>query len=337
MSHGTEARIIVTGGCGFIGSNLVEYLLGEHPDWEIHNLDALSYAAGGELPEEVTGSGRYFFHRIDLAEREQVAGALESIRPDGIFHLAAETHVDNSIRDPDPFLRSNVTGTYNLLEEARRIWGARSSRRLLHCSTDEVFGSAGADEEFTESTPYAPRNPYSAAKAASDHLVAAWHHTYGMNVVRTNASNNYGRRQHREKLIPTVIATALASEPIPVYGDGGNVRDWLHVDDHCRALDMVFGGGEPGDHFVVGGGSRRRNIDLVRLICGILDDEVGEGGPGGYARLITFVEDRPGHDRGYSVDSSRIRSRLGWAPRIDFNEGLRQTVRWFARRLPTDS
>lgn len=333
MGNDSTQRIIVTGGYGFIGSNLIHSLLRKHPGWEVVNLDAMTYAAGVHNLDGLEADARYGFRKIDIADRAAVRHALGEIQPDGIFHLAAETHVDNSIRGPEQFMLSNFIGTFNLLEEARELWGGDTRRRFLHVSTDEVYGSLGDEGAFDETSPYVPNSPYSASKAGSDHLARAWHHTYGMNVVITNCSNNYGPRQHREKLIPTVISTALAHSPIPVYGRGLNVRDWLYVEDHCDALDLVYSGAEAGKTYVVGGENEWRNIDLVGLICRILDEEVGDGPEGGYSALITFVSDRAGHDNRYAVDPTQIKSELGWKPSTLFEEGMRATVRWYCREL----
>ena len=326
----TDARrILVTGGCGFIASNLVHYLLEKHPEWHIHNLDALTYAAQPEHLADLEDDPRYTFREGDIADVATVQDVFASFRPDGVFHLAAETHVDNSIRDPEPFLRSNFLGTFNLLQSAKEAWGDDQSKRFLHVSTDEVYGSLGPEGAFTEEMPYKPNNPYSAMKAGSDHLVRAWQHTYNLNAVTTNCSNNFGPCQHREKLIPTVIRTAMAHKPIPVYGDGSNVRDWLYVEDHCSALDAVFHRGVAGETYAVGTRNEWKNIDLVRLICTSLDDLVGEGPEGSYSNLITFVTDRPGHDKRYAIDPTKIETVLGWHAAKSFEQGMRETVAWY--------
>jgi dTDP-glucose 4,6-dehydratase len=330
MTDGSARRILLTGGCGFIGSNLIVHLLRRNPSWEIINVDVLTYAADPRNLAGVEDEERYTFRRVDITDRPAVRELFAEARPDAIFHLAAESHVDNSIRGPEQFVLTNVLGTFNLLEEARRLWDGDAARRFVHVSTDEVYGSLGPDGAFTESSQYAPNSPYSASKAGSDHLARAWHHTYGMNVVITNCSNNYGPRQHREKLIPTVIASALAHRPIPVYGQGINVRDWLYVGDHCDALATLFERGRAGETYVIGGRNEWRNIDLVRLICRVLDEEVGRGPDGGYESLITFVTDRPGHDARYAIDPAKIEGELGWHPAISFEEGIRETVRWYA-------
>jgi len=324
--------VVVTGGCGFIGSNLVHFLLERHPDWQVVNVDALTYAANPHNLQELENNPRYRFVHLDVSDRDGVRAMLEEVGPQGVFHLAADTHVDNSIRDAEPFIRNNIIGTWVLLEETKRLWGDDRSRRFLHVSTDEVYGTLGPnDPAFNEHTPYAPTNPYSASKAASDHLVRAWHHTHGMNVVTTHCSNNFGPRQHSEKLIPTVIRTALAGRPIPVYGQGLNVRDWLYVGDHCSAINAVFERGTAGETYAIGTRNEWRNIDLVRAICAVLDEEV-EGGPkGGHASLITYVTDRPGHDLRYSIDPTRIETELGWHAEAGFDEGLRRTVQWYVQ------
>jgi dTDP-glucose 4,6-dehydratase len=323
--------MLVTGGSGFIGSNLILHLLERHPDWEIANIDALTYAADQRNLAEAESSGRYTFHHVDITNRDAVRQVFDAVKPDGVFHLAAESHVDNSIHGPEQFVMTNVLGTFNMLEAARQQWGDDRTKRFLHVSTDEVYGSLGAEGAFSETTPYAPNSPYSASKAGSDHLVRAWHHTYGMNVVTTNCSNNYGPRQHREKLIPTVIATALAHRQIPVYGRGENVRDWLYVRDHCEGIERVFLTGKAGETYVIGGRNEWRNIDLVNLICRLLDEEVGDGPDGNYSNLITFVTDRLGHDVRYAIDPTKIETDLGWSPSTTFEQGLRETVKWYCR------
>ncbi|MBR9763135.1 MAG: dTDP-glucose 4,6-dehydratase [Rhodobacteraceae bacterium] len=321
-------KLLVTGGAGFIGSAVVRQAI--RAGHEVINLDALTYAACLDNLAEVADSPLYHFEHADIRE----AGALERIfavhAPCAVMHLAAESHVDRSIDGPSAFIDTNVTGTATLLQVARAYWDRRgrpAEFRFHHVSTDEVFGSLGPEGLFTEDTPYAPRSPYSASKAASDHLVRAWHETYGLPVVLSNCSNNYGPFHFPEKLIPVVILNAMAGRPIPVYGDGGNVRDWLFVEDHARALLTVLARGSIGRSYNVGGNAEARNIDLVRRICTILDDRLPDGAP--HERLITFVTDRPGHDRRYAIDSSRIRDELGWHPQVTLEEGLARTVDWY--------
>jgi len=330
-------RVIVTGGAGFIGSNLILYLHENFPDIEILNLDKLTYASDVNYLSSLKQSGRYHFKKLDLVDRNAVKEAVKTWKPDGVFHLAAESHVDNSIQGPEPFILSNVVGTFNILEECRQFWNSAESdpdspKRFLHVSTDEVYGTLGSDGSFTETTPYAPNSPYSASKAGSDMIVRSYFHTYNLNTVITNCSNNYGPHQHDEKLIPTVIRKALKKEEIPVYGSGENVRDWLYVKDHCSALMTVFQSGNAGEHYNIGGENEWKNIDLVRSICDILNREVGKGPEDDYQNLITFVKDRPGHDFRYSVDIQKIKNELGWEPTENFVEKLAETVRWYINR-----
>ncbi|MDX1637302.1 MAG: dTDP-glucose 4,6-dehydratase [Balneolaceae bacterium] len=329
-------RILVTGGAGFIGSNLLLYLFEKYPEYEFLNIDKLTYASDPGRLKSIKQANRYIFKKVDLVDREAVRDIVRKFDPNGVFHLAAESHVDNSITGPEPFVLSNVVGTFNLLEECKQHWeregGALQENRFLHVSTDEVYGTLDDEGAFSEDTPYAPNSPYSATKAGSDFLVRAYHHTYGMNVVTTNCSNNFGRFQHEEKLIPTVIRSALTHESIPVYGKGENVRDWLYVEDHCRALDLAFTDGIAGETYCIGGDNEWRNIDLVQAICDILNDTVGEGPDGDYKNLIEFVTDRPGHDYRYAIDASKIKEQLGWRPIRNFEESLRETVRWYEER-----
>ena len=321
-------KILVTGGAGFIGSAVVR--LAVRRGHEVVNLDALTYAANRENVASVSNSPLYSFEQADIRDRAALDRVLDSHKPDAIMHLAAESHVDRSIDGPGAFIETNVTGTYNLLEAARAYWtrqGKPENFRFHHISTDEVFGSLGETGQFTEDTPYDPRSPYSASKAASDHLVRAWHETYGLPVVLTNCSNNYGPFHFPEKLVPVVILNALHGRPIPVYGDGGNVRDWLYVEDHADALLLVLEKGELGRSYNIGGENEAKNIDLVRTICTEMDRLRPENAP--HERLITFVTDRPGHDRRYAIDPDRIRTELGWRPSVTVEEGLRRTVEWY--------
>jgi len=325
--------LLVTGGAGFIGSNFVLSTIADSGE-AIVNLDKLTYAGSLANLEGLRGDARHVFAQGDICDRALVRGLLERHRPRAVVHLAAESHVDRSIEGPAPFVQTNVVGTFALLEEARAYWSGlaepeRGAFRFLHVSTDEVYGSLGpGDPAFSETTPYAPNSPYSASKAASDHLVRAYHHTYGLPVLITNCSNNYGPHQFPEKLIPLMIHHALAGKLLPVYGDGQNVRDWLHVLDHCAALRAVLARGRPGEVYNIGGGAEMKNIDLVRMVCALLDDARPRTG-GSYASLITFVQDRPGHDRRYAIDSRKIQRELGWRPAESFESGLRKTVRWY--------
>ncbi|WP_134681240.1 dTDP-glucose 4,6-dehydratase [Paracoccus ravus] len=321
-------KILITGGAGFIGSAVVR--LAVRRGHEVVNLDSLTYAANLENVASVSNSPLYVFEQADLRDRAALDRVLADHEPDAIMHLAAESHVDRSIDGPGDFIETNITGTYNLLEAARAYWlgqGRPEGFRFHHISTDEVFGSLGDEGQFTEETPYDPRSPYSASKAASDHLVRAWHETYGLPVVLTNCSNNYGPFHFPEKLVPVVILNALHGRPIPVYGDGGNVRDWLYVEDHADALLLVLEKGELGRSYNIGGENEARNIDLVRTICAHMDELRPENAP--HERLITHVTDRPGHDRRYAIDPTRIRTELGWRPSVTVEQGLRQTVEWY--------
>lgn len=329
-------RLIVTGGAGFIGSNLILHLHKNYPEAEILNIDKLTYASDITYLDSLKHDRRYHFKKMDLVDRNDVRQAVQNWKPEGVFHLAAESHVDNSIKGPEPFVLSNIIGTFNLIEECRQLWfderNPMDNPRFLHVSTDEVYGTLGETGSFTEHTPYAPNSPYSATKAGSDMLVRSYFHTYSLNTVITNCSNNYGRHQHDEKLIPTVIRKALAHEPIPVYGKGENVRDWLHVEDHCRALATVFYSGEAGEQYNIGGDNEWKNIELVHSICDILNQKVGNGPEGDYKNLISFVTDRPGHDFRYSVDASKIKRELDWSPTQDFDALLSQTVEWYVEK-----
>ncbi len=329
-------RLIVTGGAGFIGSNLILFLHENYPDLEILNIDKLTYASDINFLKPLKNSKRYHFSKIDLVDRKAVGDVIKKWIPDGVVHLAAESHVDNSINGPEPFVLSNVVGTFNILEECRQVWSNHHEnldmKRFLHVSTDEVYGTLKESGYFTENTPYAPNSPYSATKAGSDFLIRSYYHTFDMNVVITNCSNNFGPHQHNEKLIPTVIRKAYHHNQIPVYGQGVNVRDWLYVNDHCKALMAVFFKGIAGEQYNIGGDNEWKNIDLVRLICEILNEEVGNGPDGDYKNLISFVEDRPGHDLRYAIDASKIKKQLGWSPSGDFKQKLRETVMWYVER-----
>lgn len=324
-------RVIVTGGAGFIGSALCRYLVGEVGD-TVLNIDKLTYAANLESLAPIKSNPHYFFLKADVCDAATLKAALDEFAPDAVVHLAAETHVDRSITGAAPFIQTNVVGTYTLLDVVHEYWRElpeprRTAFRLLHVSTDEVYGSLEGDDLFREDTAYDPSSPYSASKAASDHLVTAWHRTYGLPVVITNCSNNYGPYHFPEKLIPLVILNALDGQPLPVYGDGQNVRDWLYVDDHVRALSLVLREGRPGRKYNIGGSSERTNLQVVQQICRLMDSIRPDHGP--HERLIRFVTDRPGHDRRYAIDASRIAGELGWQPREHFESGIEKTVRWY--------
>jgi dTDP-glucose 4,6-dehydratase len=321
-------KLLVTGGAGFIGSAVVRQAIGQ--GHEVVNLDALTYAACLDNVAPVADAPGYSFVQGDIRDGALLETVFAQHQPDAVMHLAAESHVDRSIDGPGAFIDTNVVGTYTLLQAARGYWEARGKPeafRFHHISTDEVFGSLGDTGQFTEETPYDPRSPYSASKAASDHLVMAWWHTYGLPVVLSNCSNNYGPYHFPEKLIPVVILNALAAKPIPVYGAGENVRDWLFVEDHADALLTVVSNGQVGRSYNIGGENEVRNIDLVRMICALMDEMVPDGAP--HDRLITFVTDRPGHDLRYAIDPKRMRGELGWRPSVTLEEGLRRTVRWY--------
>lgn len=326
-------RILVTGGAGFIGSNFILRRLRDESA-SIVNFDKLTYAGNPHNLESIAGDKRYLFVRGDIADRACVKKTLAEHQPRAIVHFAAESHVDRSIRGPEDFIHTNINGTFALLEETRTYWMQlseedRGNFRLLHVSTDEVYGSLGPqDSPFCETTPYAPNSPYAASKAGSDHLVRAYHRTYGLPTLTTNCSNNYGRFQFPEKLMPLVILNARDGKPLPVYGDGRNVRDWLYVEDHCDAITTVLARGKPGQTYNVGGWNEKPNIEIVQMICDLVDEMLGrKGSP--RRELITFVKDRPGHDRRYAIDARKIERELGWRPRETFDSGLRKTVRWY--------
>ncbi|GGG98909.1 dTDP-glucose 4,6-dehydratase [Glycocaulis albus] len=325
-------KILVTGGAGFIGSAVIRLAVSR--GLSVINLDALTYAASLENVASVAASPLYAFEHADIRDREALDRIFNAHHPDAVMHLAAESHVDRSIDGPSDFIETNITGTFNLLEAARKYWAGKGRPehfRFHHISTDEVFGSLPADPsvKFIEETRYDPRSPYSASKAAADHLVRAWHETYGLPVVLSNCSNNYGPYHFPEKLIPLMIIKALAGEPLPVYGDGSNVRDWLYVEDHADALLTVLQRGETGRSYNIGGNSERTNLELVTALCAVLDELRPTGKP--HAKLISFVKDRPGHDARYAIDASRIAGELGWEPSVSLDEGLRRTVRWYLK------
>ncbi len=325
--------LLVTGGAGFIGSNFVLSTLAASGE-AILNLDKLTYAGNLANLDAIGNDKRHIFVQGDICDRALIARLLKEHRPRAIVHFAAESHVDRSITGPAAFVQTNVTGTFSLLEEARAYFNGlkgaeRDGFRFLHVSTDEVYGSLGPDEApFSEASAYAPNSPYAASKAASDHLVRSYHHTYGLPTITTNCSNNYGPYQFPEKLIPLMIRNALAGQKLPVYGDGANVRDWLYVLDHCEAIRLALEKGRPGETYNIGGLNEKRNLDLVRTLCGLLD-EMKPRSSGKYADLISFVTDRPGHDRRYAIDASKIERELGWRPNETFESGLRKTVRWY--------
>ncbi|MBP2241859.1 dTDP-glucose 4,6-dehydratase [Cytobacillus eiseniae] len=330
-------NLLITGGAGFIGSNFILYMLEKHEDIRIINLDKLTYAGNLDHLKAAEKDPRYFFVKGDICDQSLVKNLFTKYCIDGVIHFAAESHVDNSIKNPQAFIETNVGGTATLLEAARQFWmndaNAYQSARFLHISTDEVFGTLGEEGFFTEDTPYAPNSPYSASKAASDLLVRSYFHTFNMNVVTTNCSNNFGPRQHEEKLIPTIIRKALALEKIPIYGSGKNIRDWIYIHDHCRALEKVFFDGKIGDSYVIGGHNEKSNIEIALEICGILDDRIpitrNEQGIISYQQLIEFVEDRPGHDYRYAIDDAKIRKQLGFRPTYDFKKGMEETIAYF--------
>lgn len=327
-------KILVTGGAGFIGSAVVrQAIAGGH---SVINVDALTYAACLENVAEVSGHANYVFEHADIRNRQRLDEVFAKYAPDAVMHLAAESHVDRSIDAPGDFIETNITGTYNMLEAARSHWvqhGKPESFRFHHISTDEVYGSLPSDPavQFTETTPYDPRSPYSASKAASDHLVRAWAETYGLPVVLTNCSNNYGPYHFPEKLIPVIILNALAGKELPIYGDGSNIRDWLYVEDHAEALLLVLQKGKLARSYNIGGENERTNLELVQTLCGILDDLRPKADSTSYVDQITFVTDRPGHDARYAIDPSRIRQELGWRPSVTVEEGLKKTVEWYLK------
>ena len=329
-----EKSILVTGGAGFIGSNFILQWMSNEP-FPVVNIDKLTYAGNLANLESVAADPRYTFVHGDINDRDLVGELLRRHQPRAIIHMAAESHVDRSIHGPDDFVRTNVNGTLSLLEETRSYWGSlppseKAEFRFLHVSTDEVYGSLGPDDPaFSEITPYAPNSPYSASKAASDHLVRAYHHTYGLPTLTTNCSNNYGPYQFPEKLVPLMILNAASGKPLPVYGDGQNVRDWLFVTDHCDAMRTVLRRGNVGTTYNIGGQSERRNIEMVGAICAVLDELRPDDPVVPHRELVTFVKDRPGHDRRYAIDASKLERELGWKPRETFESGIRKTVQWY--------
>lgn len=325
----THKTILITGGAGFIGCHVVRRFVNAYPDYRIVNLDKLTYAGNLANLKEIENAPNYEFVRGDIVDAEAMMKLFQQYKFDGVIHLAAESHVDRSISNPLDFIYTNIMGTVNLLNAARELWKDQpEGKRFYHISTDEVYGSLGAEGFFTEETGYDPRSPYSASKASSDHLVMAWHHTFHVPVVISNCSNNYGPNQFPEKLIPLMINNILHSKPLPVYGEGLNVRDWLYVEDHAMAIDMIFHKGVNGETYNIGGNNEWKNIDLVHLLCKIMDQKLGHA-EGTAGKLITYVKDRAGHDLRYAIDSSKVQKELGWKPSLQFEEGLAKTVDWY--------
>jgi dTDP-glucose 4,6-dehydratase len=325
--------LFVTGGAGFIGSAVIRQLIRETEDVVV-NIDKLTYAGNLDSLRDVTTSPRYHFEKVDICDAPRIGQLFEKYQPDALMHLAAESHVDRSIDGPAAFIQTNILGTYTLLDASRQYWqrergGTPDGFRFHHISTDEVYGSLGATGFFTEETPYQPNSPYSASKASSDHLVRAWHHTFGLPVVTTNCSNNYGPYQYPEKLIPLIILNARDGKPLPVYGQGTNVRDWLHVDDHARALRLVLGNGRVGETYNIGGLNEKTNLEVVHTLCGLMDELAPHSPYAPHQSLINFVADRPGHDQRYAIDAGKIQRELGWRPHETFESGLRKTVQWY--------
>ncbi len=321
--------ILITGGAGFIGSHVVRLFVTKYPQYHIVNLDALTYAGNLANLKDIEASPNYSFERGDITDEARMTALFAQYTFDGVIHLAAESHVDRSIMDPLAFVRTNVLGTANLLQTASTAWKNNLQEKLFyHVSTDEVYGSLGDTGFFTEETPYDPRSPYSASKASSDHFVMAWYHTYGLPVILSNCSNNYGSNHFPEKLIPLMINNIINSKPLPVYGKGANVRDWLYVEDHARAIDTIFHKGKTGEKYNIGGFNEWKNIDIVYLLCGMMDKKLGRPA-GTSAELITFVKDRAGHDLRYAIDATRLNKELGWTPSLQFEEGLEKTVDWY--------
>ncbi|RUT29634.1 dTDP-glucose 4,6-dehydratase [Paenibacillus zeisoli] len=321
-------KFLVTGGAGFIGANFLNRFVPQHPEHRFLNVDAMTYAGNSQNLEVISGHPNYSFEQIDIADRRELEYVFREYNPDTIVHFAAESHVDRSIADPEAFIRTNIIGTFQLLELARISWQAAGLHLFHHVSTDEVYGSLGKDGYFTEESPYSPNSPYSASKASSDHLVRAYSHTYGLPVTLTNCSNNYGPYQHGEKLIPTVLRKLLHGEPVPIYGDGSNVRDWLYVEDHCDAIWQVIHKGRRGETYVVGGNNEKSNLELALELCEIVADYTGRDVQA-LRQLITFVADRAGHDQRYAIQATKIKSELGWEPAQSLTSGLRKTVEWY--------
>lgn len=334
-------NILVTGGAGFIGSNFIPLFLEKHEEYHLINLDLLTYAGNSDNLKEVEGNTRYTFVKGDICDRSLVEFLFERHNISGVIHFAAESHVDNSISGPEAFIKTNINGTFTLLDVARKNWmnapfdhkEGKKENRFLHVSTDEVYGTLGKEGLFKETTAYAPNSPYSASKASSDLLVRSYFHTYGLNVVTTNCSNNYGPKQHGEKLIPTIIRKALSNQPIPIYGDGLNVRDWLYVLDHAKGIDLVFHAGKPGDTYNIGGRNERTNLQIVNTICDILDSQKPNILGKSYKDQIAFVKDRAGHDRRYAIDASKIEKELGWSAGENFETGIMKTISWYLKSL----
>jgi dTDP-glucose 4,6-dehydratase len=321
-------KILITGGAGFIGCHVVRLFVNKYPTYQIYNLDALTYAGNLENLKDVEHASNYTFIKGDITDETFINQLFDENAFDAVIHLAAESHVDRSILDPLSFVKTNVLGTAVLLNAAKRAWGNSEGKLFYHVSTDEVYGSLGETGFFTEETPYDPRSPYSASKASSDHLVSAYYHTYQLPVVVSNCSNNYGSFQFPEKLLPLMINNILHSKPLPVYGKGDNVRDWLWVDDHARAIDVIFHNGKLGETYNIGGFNEWKNLDIVHLLCEIMDDKLGRE-KGESAKLITFVKDRAGHDKRYAIDATKLNRELGWEPSLQFKEGLEKTIDWY--------
>ncbi len=332
--------ILITGGAGFIGSNFLPYFLNGNPDVHLVNIDALTYAGNLDNLNEVASHKRYTFVQGDICDRKLIEGIFEQYDIKGVIHFAAESHVDNSITNPDAFMQTNIIGTFNLIDVAKKHWmvgpgiykEAYKTSRFHHVSTDEVYGTLGKEGFFMETTPYAPNSPYSASKASSDFIVRSYHHTFGMNVVTTNCSNNYGPKQHDEKLIPTIIRKALAKEPIPIYGDGSNIRDWLYVLDHCKGIALAYEKGISGETYNIGGRNERNNLYIAKTVCAILDKKHPRRDKKSYEDLITYVKDRAGHDFRYAIDATKIENDLGWEADENFETGIEKTIDWYINR-----